>query len=124
MATATNKMMNATTEDRKLNFMTDHGSTRERVSIAWRLEARRARPLCFTFLFEPRLCQADVTEPATPASPATAPLTAAAAAPVEKPAPESFCTPADGFSGAAVPAAAGEPAEPAESRPGDQSDPE
>src|ERR1700733_7732963 len=34
-ATATNKMMNASTEATKLNFMTDHGSIRDSVSIAW-----------------------------------------------------------------------------------------
>src|ERR1700761_6488265 len=34
-------MMKATTEATKLNFMTDHGSTRARVSIACRFAARR-----------------------------------------------------------------------------------
>src|SRR5579862_7145395 len=40
-ATATNSTMKATTETTKLNFMTDHGSTRERVSCAWRRESFR-----------------------------------------------------------------------------------
>src|SRR5258708_7710102 len=35
-ATATNSTMKATTDARKLNFMTDHGSTRDSVSCAWR----------------------------------------------------------------------------------------
>src|SRR5579859_2404709 len=38
-ATATNKTMKATTEITKLNFMTDHGSTRDSVSCAWRRES-------------------------------------------------------------------------------------
>jgi hypothetical protein len=40
-ATATNKTMKATTETTKLNFMTDHGSTRDSVSWAWRREFLR-----------------------------------------------------------------------------------
>src|SRR5258708_5779162 len=35
-AAATNSTMNATTDTRKLNFMTDHGSIRDSVSCAWR----------------------------------------------------------------------------------------
>ena len=77
-ATATNRMMNATTEATKLNFMTDQGSTRASVSIACRLACLRTwgpravagRPL------EPRRCHAEVTELARPAA---APVTAEAA---------------------------------------------
>src|SRR5689334_73700 len=72
-------MMNATTDATKLNFMTDHGSTRASVSIAWRLvDLRvwmvRAEP--------PRFCQAELTELARPAA---APVTVEPAAPVENP---------------------------------------
>ena len=77
-------MMNATTDTTKLNFMTDHGSTRARVNWAWRLGERRTPgrrlrlvPVLRLVL---RFWKADVTEPA---SPAAAPPTAAAAA--EKP---------------------------------------
>jgi hypothetical protein len=53
--------------------MTDHGSTRARVSIAWRLvDFRVWMPL----VDEPRFCQPEVTELARPAA---APLTAEAA---------------------------------------------
>jgi len=75
--------MNATTEATKLNFMTDQGSTRASVSIAWRLvDLRVWMPLAEPRLplAEPRRCQAEVTELARPAA---APVTAAA--PVEKP---------------------------------------
>ena len=65
-------MMNATTEATKLNFMTDQGSTRASVSIAWRLAGLRA----WTPLVDPRFCQPEVTEAARPAA---APLTAEAA---------------------------------------------
>src|SRR5215472_1900990 len=81
MATATNRMMNATTEAMKLNFMTDHGSSRASVSIACRFAGRRVFGSCFLL----RFCQADVTELAYPAIPAAAPLIAAAA-PEENPA--------------------------------------
>src|ERR1700735_4818219 len=58
-ATATNRMMNATTEATKLNFMTDQGSTRASVSIAWRLVDLRA---WMPGGWAPRFCQAEVTE--------------------------------------------------------------
>ena len=65
--------MNATTDATKLNFMTDQGSTRASVSIAWRLvDLRVWMPLGD----EPRFCQPEVTEAARPAA---APLTAEAA---------------------------------------------
>src|ERR1700728_2946602 len=85
-------MMNATTEATKLNFMTDHGSTRDSVSIACRLLDRRTLTLGADAEVEadadlvlgpdpPR--KADVTELASPAaappSPAAAPLSPAAA---------------------------------------------
>jgi hypothetical protein len=90
-------MMNATTEATKLNFMTDHGSTRDSVSIACRLLDRRT----LTFGAEaeaeveadadlvlvpdpPR--KADVTELA---SPAAAPPSPAAAPPIPAAAPLS-----------------------------------
>src|SRR5487761_304123 len=70
-------MMNATTEATKLNFMTDQGSTRASVSIAWRLVAWRLGALrVWMPLAEPRRCQAEVTEFARPAA---APPTAEAA---------------------------------------------
>src|SRR5215472_8789743 len=81
-ATATNKMMNATSEATKLNFMTDHGSTRATVSCACRLGVRRAAPWRLRLPPALRFCQALVTEVA---SPVAAPLTAAAA-PDENPA--------------------------------------
>src|ERR1700722_2098336 len=74
--------MKATTEATKLNFMTDHGSTRASVSIPCRLAGLR------TWVprgrdgwpFEPRRCQAEATELARPAAaPLTAPVTAEAA---------------------------------------------
>jgi hypothetical protein len=71
-------MMNATTEATKLNFMTDHGSTRASVSIAWRLVDLRV----WMVLAEPRFCQAEETELARPAA---APVMVEAAAPVENP---------------------------------------
>jgi hypothetical protein len=85
-------MMNATTEATKLNFMTDHGSSRDSVSIACRLLDRRTLTLGAEVEVEvdadlvlgpdpPR--KADVTELASPAaappSPAAAPLSPAAA---------------------------------------------
>ena len=81
-------MMNATTEATKLNFMTDHGSSRDSVSIAWRLLDRRTLTLGAEADVDlalgpdpPR--KADVTEFANPAaappSPAAAPLSPAAA---------------------------------------------
>src|ERR1700678_96068 len=85
-------MMNATTEATKLNFMTDHGSTRDSVSIACRLLDRRTLTLGADAEVEagadlvlepdpPR--KADVTELASPAaappSPAAAPPSPAAA---------------------------------------------
>jgi hypothetical protein len=75
-------MMKATTETTKLNFMTDHGSTRERVSCACRFDERRtlARRLRLPPVLRP--WKADVTELA---SPAAAPPTAAAAPAAEKP---------------------------------------
>ena len=74
-------MMNATTEATKLNFMTDQGSTRASVSIAWRLvDLRVWMPASGV---EPRFCQAEVTELARPAA---APVTAEAA-PGEDPLP-------------------------------------
>jgi hypothetical protein len=48
--------------------MTDQGSTRASVSIAWRLVGLRALPRCFPVSFEPRFCQAEVTELARPAA--------------------------------------------------------
>jgi hypothetical protein len=77
-------MMKATTETTKLNFMTDHGSTRERVSCACRLDERRtlARRLRLPPALRP--WKADVTELA---SPAAAPPTADAAPAAEKPCP-------------------------------------
>jgi hypothetical protein len=80
--------MKATTEATKLNFITDHGSSRESVSIAWRLFDRRTEAagllalLALLFaLRSPRFCQKPVTEPVTePASPAAAPVIPAAAA--------------------------------------------
>src|SRR5277367_2859703 len=80
-------MMKATTETTKLNFMTDHGSTRERVSCACRLDERRtlARRLRLPPALRP--WKADVTELA---SPAAAPPTADAA---EKPWPPGELAP-------------------------------
>lgn len=81
-------------------------------------------PLCFTLPLAERPCQAEVTELATPARPAAAPLTAAAAV-VEKAAPEPSCPFADVPSAVAVPVptAGAEAAGLAGSRPVDQSDP-
>ena len=77
-------MMNATTEATKLNFMTDQGSTRDRVSIACRLLDRRTLILGADLVLGPDPPRkADVTEFASPAaappSPAAAPLSPAAA---------------------------------------------
>jgi hypothetical protein len=77
--------MNATTDARKLNFMTDQGSSRASVSIACRLAGLRPLIVGFCFccfclaLFEPRFCQAEETELARPAA---APVTAEVAAEV------------------------------------------
>src|SRR5689334_10441426 len=76
-------MMNATTEATKLNFMTDQGSTRASVSIAWRLVDLRV--LMVRADAEPRFCHAELTELARPAA---APVTVEAAAPVENPLPD------------------------------------
>ena len=81
-------MMKATTEATKLNFITDHGSSRESVSIAWRLFDRRTlaagRLALLALLFalrSLRFSQKPDTEPVTePASPAAAPVIPAAAA--------------------------------------------
>jgi hypothetical protein len=62
--------------------MTDQGSTRASVSIAWRLLGLRP---CGP-LVEPRFCQAEVIELANPAA---APLTAEAA-PDEDPTPDEY----------------------------------
>src|SRR6202034_3815230 len=77
-------MMNATTEATKLNFMTDHGSTRDSVSIACRLLDRRTLTLGADLALVPDPPRkADVTELASPAaappSPAAAPVSPAAA---------------------------------------------
>ena len=85
-------MMKATTEATKLNFITDHGSSRERVSIAWRLFDRRTVGPCLTLLAlrSERRCQKPETEPETePASPAAAPVSPAAAAVAVEENPES-----------------------------------
>jgi hypothetical protein len=58
--------------------MTDQGSTRESVSIAWRLVDLRV----WMRLAGPRFCQAEVTELARPAA---APVTAEVAALEENP---------------------------------------
>jgi hypothetical protein len=76
----------------KLNFITDHGSSRASVSIACRLAGRRTFGPCGFLL---RFCQADVTELAYPAMPAAAPLTAEAA-PDENPLPDPDAVPAPG----------------------------
>src|ERR1700722_13586965 len=83
--------MKATTEATKLNFITDQGSSRERVSIAWRLFDRRADRtdaprLTWPALRSERFCQKPETEPA---SPAAAPLIPAAAAVAVEEKPES-----------------------------------
>jgi hypothetical protein len=86
-------MMKATTETTKLNFMTDHGSTMERVSCACRFDERRtlARRLRLPPVLRP--WKADVTELA---SPAAAPPTAAAAPAAEKPWPPGELVPVPG----------------------------
>jgi len=83
-------MMKATTETTKLNFMTDHGSTRERVSCACRLDERRTLVRRLRLPPALRPWKADVTELA---SPAAAPPTAAAAPAAEKPWPPGELTP-------------------------------
>ena len=88
-------MMKATTEATKLNFITDQGSSRESVSIAWRLFDRRADRTdgprlallaLLAALLSLRFCQKPETEPA---SPAAAPLIPAAAAVAAEEKPES-----------------------------------
>jgi hypothetical protein len=54
-------MMNATTDATKLNFITDHGSTRASVSCAWRRVDRRTEVSRFRLVPVLR-CQAAVTE--------------------------------------------------------------
>jgi hypothetical protein len=54
--------MKATTETTKLNFMTDQGSTRDRVSWAWRRESFRL-PLAFTVAAGRRHDEADELAP-------------------------------------------------------------
>ena len=76
-------MMNATTEATKLNFMTDQGSTRASVSIAWRLAGLRTWGRApEVALVGPRRCQAEVTEFARPAA---APRSGRRPAPGENP---------------------------------------
>src|SRR5579875_1103728 len=95
-------MMNATTDSTKLNFMTDHGSTRASVSCACRRPGRRTAVSCFFFVPPgARFCQAAVTESAYPARPAAAPPTAGAV---------PCALPGPGESGAAGAAAADEAA--------------
>src|SRR5580704_950752 len=94
-------MMKATTETTKLNFMTDHGSTRERVSCACRLDERRTLARLLRLRPALRPWKADVTELA---SPAAAPPTADAAPAAEKPWPPG--EPAPGVDGG-VPGPAG-----------------
>jgi len=55
-------MMNATTETTKLNFMTDHGSTRASVSCACRLAERRPLAPRLPLASAVRFCRAVVTE--------------------------------------------------------------
>src|SRR3984885_3625735 len=111
--------MNATTEATKLNFMTDQGSTRDSVSIAWRLPERRTLPFGAGLPWGADLAlapgpprKAAVTELASPAaappSPAAAPLSPAAA-----PAAVDEEPPAAGA--LRVPLVAAEEANPAES---------
>jgi len=72
--------MNATTEATKLNFMTDQGSTRDRVSIAWRLLDRRTLILGADLAFGPDPPRkAAVTELASPAAAPPSPAAAPAA---------------------------------------------
>jgi hypothetical protein len=81
-------MMNATTEATKLNFMTDQGSTRDSVSIAWRLLDRRTLILgCDLALGPDPPRKAAVTEFASPAAAPPSPA-AAPAAVAEKPPPD------------------------------------
>jgi hypothetical protein len=85
-------MMKATTEATKLNFITDQGSSRERVSIAWRLFDRRTvgPRLPLLALRSLRRCRKPDTEPDTePASPAAAPVSPAAAAVAVEEKPDS-----------------------------------
>ena len=84
-------MMKATTEATKLNFITDQGSSRESVSIAWRLLDRRTDGPRLLLsgrlaLRSERFCQKPETDPANPAA---APLIPAAAAVAVEEKPES-----------------------------------
>jgi hypothetical protein len=79
-------MTNATTEATKLNFMTDQGSSLDRVSIAWRLFDRRTLTLGGDFTLGCDLAlesdpprKADVTELASPAAAPPRPAAAPAA---------------------------------------------
>src|ERR1700761_2160929 len=85
-------MMKATTEATKLNFMTDHGSTRDRVSIAWRRAGLRTcgRDEPSPLSLFPRL----KTEATEVAKPDAAPVTAEAA-PVENPLTDEKAPPED-----------------------------
>src|SRR5215469_8710457 len=100
-------MMKATTETTKLNFMTDHGSTRERVSCACRLDERRTLARRLRLPPGLRPWKADVTELA---SPAAAPPTTDAAPAAEKPWPPG--EPAPGPDGRAPGGAGGVPGPP------------
>ena len=81
-------MINATTDATKLNFMTDHGSTRASVSMAWRLVDLRVWMPLGALDALPRFCQAVETEFARPAAaPPMADAVPAAAAPAA-PVPE------------------------------------
>ena len=53
-ATATNSTMKATTDTRKLNFMTDHGSIRDSVNCAWRRDFFRLDLLLAPTVARPR----------------------------------------------------------------------
>jgi hypothetical protein len=79
--------------------MTDQGSTRASVSIAWRLVDLRV----WMFLAEPRRCHAEVTELARPAA---APPTAVA--PEENPLLDEYPLRADGAPAAPAGAVVGD----------------
>src|ERR1700761_819774 len=89
-ATATNRMTKATTEATKLNFMTDQGSSRDSVSIAWRRAGLRTCGRDEPSPFCPRL----KTEATELAKPDAAPVTAEAA-PVENPLTDEKAPPED-----------------------------
>jgi hypothetical protein len=95
-------MMNATTEATKLNFMTDQGSMRDSVSMAWRLFERRTLTLGADFsrgadfsLGPDPLRNAEVTEFASPAAAPPIPAAAPAAPEVNPDAPEVNPPPLD-----------------------------